>query len=611
MKRRARHAVTLTVVALGLRAILSPGYAQQIPSDSATGLIVGQVVDSERRPVARATVSLGGPPGANGVVDSRRSVLTDEQGEFVFTGLGAGQYDLAASKSGYADGRYGRRRPGGSVKPLSLDRADRRTDITITVWRRAAITGRVTDESGAALVGASVSALEPTNVAGYESLQSINSAMTDDRGAYRIAGLLPGEYAIVCRVHEPITLGDVAGRTSKTTAYVYTPKYYPAQTDSSAVSTLTLAAGQELDAVDFTMTPMPAARVSGRVVGSTILDAPASRPNVSLLGTPPGAPQFRDTLPSFSTTTDAQGRFAFEAVPAGPYQLRVIERPPEQIGPRPPQTTTVTQTPWGTVTSGGSLPGQPQTPAPISTDPTWWATQSIAIGSVDQNDVVLSMQPSARLTGHLQFDGASSPPTAEMISHAAGLVSAHAADRGYYELYSPRTAMTPDGNFTVAGITPGRYVMRAGWIGPWRMSRVMLNGRDVSAEPLEVGAKDIDGVVVVFSDRSARVTGTVRDASGQPDEDAAVFLFPSDSRQWIDYGPSSPRIYRVNTRPRGIYEFTDILPGEYFVVATSQALGPVWQSAWGLTRLSRTALITSVVEGGQSALDLRTQAIVK
>src|SRR5215207_8532129 len=85
--------------------------AQQ-PSTT-TGMIVGQVIDAgSGRPAAGVVVTLGGPPpqqSGSGPIAVPR-ILTGSDGRFVFRDLRRGNYSITASKPGYADGAYGRRR---------------------------------------------------------------------------------------------------------------------------------------------------------------------------------------------------------------------------------------------------------------------------------------------------------------------------------------------------------------------------------------------------------------------------------------------------------------------------------------------------------------------
>src|SRR5688500_4198537 len=104
------------------------------PSDPRTGLIVGQVVDGDSgKPIAGAIVSLGaaaGPPQAP-------RVLTGSDGRFVFRDLPRGSFPIVATKPGYAEGAYGRGRPGGPSRQVTLTEGERIGDVVTRMWKYA------------------------------------------------------------------------------------------------------------------------------------------------------------------------------------------------------------------------------------------------------------------------------------------------------------------------------------------------------------------------------------------------------------------------------------------------------------------------------------------
>src|SRR3954452_12321178 len=114
-----------------------------------TGLIVGQVVDGVTgKGVAMAVVSLSG--GA--------SVITTNDGHFVFRDLPAGDFYISAWKGGYAT-NDNRRQPEGN-STVHLDQNQRRGDVVIRVWKLASIAGMLVDEAGEPLVRIRIVAIE-------------------------------------------------------------------------------------------------------------------------------------------------------------------------------------------------------------------------------------------------------------------------------------------------------------------------------------------------------------------------------------------------------------------------------------------------------------------
>jgi hypothetical protein len=123
--------------------------------------------------------------------------MADARGQFAFRDLPAGRFSLTAARGGYLDGAHGRLRPGGQAQTIDLAADQRVGEITISLWRFAAITGRVVDEHGEPIVNASVRVLKRATVAGQPQFVNGPSDVTDDRGMYRISSLQPGDYVVV------------------------------------------------------------------------------------------------------------------------------------------------------------------------------------------------------------------------------------------------------------------------------------------------------------------------------------------------------------------------------------------------------------------------------
>ena len=123
--------------------------------------------------------------------------MTDSRGRFVFTNLPKGTYNLWAVKPGFISGRPGQRRPGGGSLPLVISDADRIGDVKVPVWKQASIAGTIVDDVGEPVVDLPVRVLIRSIVAGRPKLTPNLTVRTDDRGAYRMGGLAPGEYVVI------------------------------------------------------------------------------------------------------------------------------------------------------------------------------------------------------------------------------------------------------------------------------------------------------------------------------------------------------------------------------------------------------------------------------
>src|SRR4051812_10345287 len=156
------------------------------------GRISGRVLAADNgRPVKRARVfaTAAELPGGRGM-------LTDDSGVFDLTELPAGRYTLTVSKSGFVALSYGQRRPLQAGTPLQLGDGQQLKGIEFQLPRGSVISGRVLDEDGDAMPGVMVRVMRYQYLQGERRLTAAGNGQTDDKGQYRVWGLMPGEYYV-------------------------------------------------------------------------------------------------------------------------------------------------------------------------------------------------------------------------------------------------------------------------------------------------------------------------------------------------------------------------------------------------------------------------------
>ena len=356
--------------------LLALALAAQLAEPPAPAIVAGRVVDATSgRPIAGAVVTPAGSAvgGASGSFGPAR-VLTNANGHFVLRGLAKGSLVLIATKGGYVNANYGQRRPGGTSQLIPVAAGQRLNDVELRMWKFAAISGAIADEAGDPVVGTRVQALQKAFVAGRRRFTLGPVAVTDDRGAYRIAGLTPGEYVVVVpSTHTSVPtdvmesfftgtpIGEAArvdltremsaigsaiapagsafamkagGQTfslqpgtltpivSATGIMVYPTAYYPAAVTPGQAATIAVRSGDERTGIDLQISPVRGVRVSGVLLGP---DGPS--PTTGILLGLAGGDEAADPIEAATTMTDATGAFTFPAVPAGQYVLRVVRVP--------------------------------------------------------------------------------------------------------------------------------------------------------------------------------------------------------------------------------------------------------------------------------------------
>jgi len=163
-----------------------------------------------------------------------------------------------------------------------------------------------------------------------------------------------------------------------------------------------------------------------------------------------------------------------------------------------------------------------------------------------------------------------------------------------------------DGRFYTTGLMAGRYLLRLDTPPRgWTVQSAIVNGRDICDEPLLVDNDAIDGLVLTFTDRPSLVSGTVRNSAGRVDDDAAVLVFPS-SGGWTDVGTSPRRLRNVRASRAGSFRIPGLPPGDYFIIAVSDAVATNWQDPPFLQKLARTANRITLTAGQNLTVTLST-----
>ncbi|HTX34956.1 MAG TPA: carboxypeptidase-like regulatory domain-containing protein [Bryobacteraceae bacterium] len=151
-------------------------------------IIRGSVVENQSsKPLARTNLRLepiAGTPGGP------RTARANTGGAFEFDSLPPGTYVLKATRQGFMPTEYGQKRWNSAGTPVVLAEDDAVT-LSIRMLRYSAIRGTVGDENDVGLPDHGVIAYRNTSPP-----EIVSQAVTDDRGAFRLAGLEPGTYLV-------------------------------------------------------------------------------------------------------------------------------------------------------------------------------------------------------------------------------------------------------------------------------------------------------------------------------------------------------------------------------------------------------------------------------
>jgi uncharacterized protein (DUF2141 family) len=584
-----------------------------------TASISGVVVSADLgRPVRRATVTAT----AAGDIRTVRSAQTDDSGTFVFANLQPGEYTLSANKGGFVESVYGQRQPGSGRlgTPIRLTATQQLKDLSLPLARGGVLTGVVLDEVGDPAFGTAVRAYKWVMKSGERTLVETASAVTDDRGIYRIPALLPGEYVAgvlpsggdlmsikLNGVTEYVkVLGALENRfelSGETTVVArsrdgaggagppktgFARSFYPGVGQAGVATAITLRPGEERAGVDFSLQVVPLARVTGTVMSPT---GPVSGATVQLVdSSQPAGFGVR------TARTGNGGAFVFDAVTPGQYSLttRAAQKGAPQLEAGAREAVEF-------LAKAADNLKAAQVGNAINAASLMWGVTEIAVDGRDQSDVQLMLQPGTTVGGRIVTDTGAEAAYSRMT---LGL-SPIGAQKNELGIVGP-AAVDVSGRFTIKGVPPGRYrlTVMGGMPGGHSMASAVFAGQDILDIPLEMTGTPgpADGLVTLTT-KTTELTGTIQDAAGQPASAVTVIVFPSDERFWA---PESRRIQGVRPATDGRYQVRNLPPGDYRLVVVSDVEPGRWFDPAFLRQLGGFVTLT-LGNGGRAVQDFRAK----
>jgi Carboxypeptidase regulatory-like domain len=573
--------VLLSALGVGIAAQQPPSPQQPArdtsarPQDAAptpTGRLTGRVVAADTgRPIKRARVFINASELQGG-----RGALTDDAGVFDFTELPAGRYTVTVSKSGFVSLSYGQRRPLQAGTPLQLNDGQQLRNVDFQLPRGSVIGGRVLDEDGEAMPGVIVRVMRYQYLQGDRRLVPAGTAQTDDKGQYRVWGLMPGDYYINAIARGgfggPFGPGGrgggvfpgggrgaaFAGGGSETDSVNYAPTFYPGVPTLNDAKPVAVGLSQELLDLNFSMQLVPMARLTGRVTNPD--GSPTTSGQVNLMLDAGG--RGNQIGANFGGRIQWDGAFTINGVPPGRYLLR----------------------------ARGDDTEVPQ-----------FATLPLTINGADVTDVTVVLTGGATLSGTVAFpSAATSPPDPTQFR-----ITAPATEAGFVGP-QPNARLDKDGHFVLAGVPAGQHLIRsAGNARGWSLKSVTVGGRDVTDVPIELrSGETVGNITIVYTDKVNEITGTVADDRGTPASEYTVLAFSTDASLWR---AQSRQIATARPDQTGQYRIRTLPPGEYYIVTVDPAEQGEWFEPTYLEEHRIGAQRVTLTEGDSKTVDFRVK----
>jgi protocatechuate 3,4-dioxygenase beta subunit len=524
------------------------------PGDSQTAITVrGRVTRAGGLPLSRAGVQLMSPIPGPPVVSQ-----TDSSGryELVLPNGRSGDYRIVVRKPGYAFAEYGAPSPDRRGALLRLNAGDSRDDLDVALTKLSSASGRILDDLGEPVEGALVRVAQLRYADGQRKLVDMPplASRTDDLGRYRISGLRSGQYALIAAVGQVVVTEAAAEFPG------YGTSYFPGTANANEIQLLSVGAAQDLTDLDFRLVRQKSFMIAGHAADSE------GNPVTGGITLTPRRRSGAIAAVQMGARIDREGGFEFLNVPPGEYVVQV------------------TRGMGRNAFSEGEF-----------------AYRFVDIVDGDVKDLDIQTGLGSTITGRLIFDGGEPPPL-ERLELSAMPVDLDRTPGGQ----TARARINPeDYTFELARINGPRRIQVMQPPSGWMLKGVVINGVDVTDEPLAFGRDDqsLDGVEVLLTNRATRLAGRIPETRDVSVTDLGVLVFSTRRDQWY---LNTRYIRRSSARSDGSFSFEGLPPGEYYVMAAYPPDDPgAWRDPEVLERLALQATRTRLSEGQQISVDVR------
>jgi len=508
-----------------------------LSSEAAGADLQGVVVRAGgTEPVTKANITL------QDISENSRTFTTvaSDAGKFIFRGVPAGKYELTVTRPGYVQ----------SDQSLTLEDDPRPRSVIVALNPTGAISGRIFDEFGEPVIGAEVRAMKSFYQRGRRILVPMQSAVTDDRGEYRLFWLSPGRYFVsaVGRMPDGFTiatgiLNDARGDFSnyqptlpafyysnpialvpKTTTTsqeteLYIPVYFPGARDPHAASPIEVRSAATAAGIDITVQRVRKHRIHGTVIdarpGAALRDCQTWR-----VDDPPS--YIEDDAPSFLSNHPVPA----PCRPAGEFEMR-------------------------DVISGKYLL--------IAQSSEMGGRVAVEVRDADLENVVIPVVPGFNIAGRLTIDGRrEAKDQADLAKLRVWLRNDIPWSGGSGEA---QQAPAANGSFTLKSVPVGDYRVEVDSLPDgFYIQSIRLGSEDLLNDGLHIDRQPDGQIDILLGTTPGALNGTVRDEKREPIPNVHVVLVPG-RRNRIDLFKTA------RTGESGEFRFESVPPGDYKLFA--------------------------------------------
>ena len=501
--------IALCVVAQGQESSVAPKSTDEPTTGSISGKVVnesGQPVTGASAVVRRINSTLGG-----------RTTTTDAEGNFRVNNLERGLYTITATVAAHISP------PSAPGEPPSYYRIG--DSVNLRLVRGGVITGTVTNSHGEPVVAVRVRAMMVRDANGRpptSTFVGLYQYQTDDRGIYRLFGLVPGTYLV--------SAGGLGMQQFNFNPYDFdTPTYAPSSTRDNAAE-VSVTSGEETN-VDIRYRGEPGYIISGTVK----VVAPMNTATISLT---PAAGSLTSTG---NTVQPPGGRgFAFNGISDGEYDLVAQEFTPSQ---GPAVSTIQLSEPKRITIKGASVTGIELTTKPL--------------GSVSGRIVLESSKVP-------ECQGKRPPLLAETLVQFRRPEKDPEKDTAPAQrLFGTSGSPDPRGTFVLRNLSAGKYRFEPIYYARyWYVQSIAMGKTDAAANWTTVKfGENLTNLTITLAEGAASVRGKVE--SGEPAPGTLLYLVPSEQ----DKAGDVLRFFATEVAADGTFALNNLAPGRYWALA--------------------------------------------
>jgi protocatechuate 3,4-dioxygenase beta subunit len=508
-----------------------PQVSAEPASEVTTGEITGSVVNERGEPMAGATVFVR----TVGSLAQSRTTVSDAEGTFRFAGLEPALYSVTSVSPAYV------------LQPPPPDATSvyyRIGDsVRLELIRGGVLTGTVTNAAGEPIVGIRVRALRVRDAEGRQPRTpsfGIGDRPTDDRGIYRIYGLLPGTYLVFAG-------GSGSQQSTQLNPFeTDVPTYSPSSTRDSATE-YNVRGGEETTA-DIRYRNDP-----GRTVSGTVRVAGQSSANVMLFASD-------GNVAPVSTTFQMPGArgFALTGVGDGEYYVYAQEIP-------------------------GGMPS-----GPIIPDLSISEIKRVSVKGADVTGIELMPRPLSVISGAVVLEpskapecqGKRKPLFSEMMIELQRNEKDSELMPPFQRVPSNPPSINAKGAFSMRNVVPARYRFNPRFFARyWYLQSITIGGspaakaaaarNDAAANWTSVRAgEQLSNVTITLAAGAASIRGKITVAEGAAvPSGAAVYLVPAERDKVNDV----LRYFVTNVSSEGAFSLNNLPPGRYWPLLQTTA----------------------------------------